>query len=105
MKNIGHDCGNTSDNNDPAAHFTELKVHFQLITTWPLAMKMGSALSDSRYRTIMMQSLPESYRPALQTITAAEKASSALATETAPAKKMKVEDLMTFFLEEAQHRS
>jgi len=48
-----------------------------------------------------MHSLPESYRLALQTITAAEQASAAMGGSTS--KKMKPEDLMNFFIEEAQH--
>jgi len=44
---------------------------------------------------------PPSYRPTLQTITAAERASSL--TSTSP-QKMKYSDLIDFLLEEAQHR-
>ena len=92
-----------SDNDDPKTHLTELKEHFQLmIQRRNSLIEMGSVLSDSRYRTIVMHSLPESYRPALQTITAAEQASAAMGGSTT--KKMKPEDLMNFFIEEAQHR-
>jgi hypothetical protein len=71
-----------SDDDDLAAHLTELKSHFQLMTSrCDNLLKMGSELSNSCYHTIIMQSLPESYRLALQTITATEQASSALATE------------------------
>jgi hypothetical protein len=49
-----------------------------------------------------MHSLPESYRPALQTITTAEQASATMGGSTT--KKMKPEDLMNFFIKEAQHR-
>ena len=48
-----------------------------------------------------MHSLPESYRPALQTITAAERASTASGGTST--NKMKPDDLMNFFIEEAQH--
>jgi hypothetical protein len=92
-----------SDNEDPKTHLAELKEHFQLMTQrHDNLTKMGSVLSDSRYRTIVMHSLPESYRPALQTITAAEQASAAMGGSTS--KRMKPEDLMSFFIEEAQHR-
>src|ERR1700722_13762592 len=63
---------------------------------------MGSVLSDSRYRTIIMHSLPESYRPALQTIPVAERANTASGVSST--NKMKPDDLMNFFIEEAQHR-
>jgi hypothetical protein len=49
-----------------------------------------------------MHSLPESYHPALQTITAAERASAASGAPSSS--KMKPDDLMNFFIEEAQHR-
>ena len=62
-----------ADNEDPKTHLSELKEHFQLmIQRRNNLVEMGSVLSDTRYRTIVMHSLPESYRPALQTITAAE---------------------------------
>ena len=62
---------------------------------------MGSTISDSCYNTIIMSSLPESYRPTLQTITAAEWASTLLGTSSSRA--MKPDDLITFITEEAQH--
>ena len=49
-----------------------------------------------------MSSLPESYRPTLQTITAAEQASTLLGMSSSRA--MKPDDLITFITEEAQHR-
>ena len=92
-----------ADNEDPKTHLSELKEHFQLmIQRRNNLVEMGSVLSDTRYRTIVMHSLPESYRPALQTITAAERASGA--TEASSSSKMKPDDLMNFFIEEAQHR-
>ena len=92
-----------SDNEDPKTHLSELKDHFQLmIQRHNSLIEMGSVLSDSRYRTIIMHSLPESYRPALQTITAAERASAASGGTST--NKMKPDDLMNFFVEEAQHR-
>jgi hypothetical protein len=64
------------DTEDPKTHLAELKEHFQLMMQhYTNLIAMGSVLSDSRYRTIIMHSLPESYRPALQTITAAKRAS------------------------------
>ena len=63
---------------------------------------MGSTLSDSRFNTIIMSSLPESYRPSLQTIMAAERTSAVLGTTSS--KRMKPNDLISFFIEEAHHR-
>jgi len=62
-----------SDNDDSKAHLAEIKQHFQLmLQRHENLIKMGSTLSDTRFNTLIMTSLPESYRPTLQTITAAE---------------------------------
>ena len=62
-----------NDNEDPNAHLVELKQHFQLmLQRRDNLVQMGSIVSDTRFNTIIMSSLPESYRPTLQTITAAE---------------------------------
>ena len=62
---------------------------------------MGSTISNLCYNTIIMSLLPESYRPTLQTTTAAECASTLLGTLSS--KVMKPDDLITFIMEEAQH--
>ena len=68
-----------SDNNDPKTHLAELKQHFQLMSQCHDNLtNMGSTLSNSRYNTIIMSSLPESYWPTLQMITAAEGTNAAL---------------------------
>ena len=91
-----------AENNDPKAHLTEVKQHFQLMgQRHDNLLKMGSTISNSRYNTIIMSSLPESYRPTLQTIMAAERASTLLGTLSSRA--MKPDDLITFIMEEAQH--
>src|SRR6201996_1550381 len=90
------------DNQDSKTHLSELKQHFQLmLQRRDNLIKMGSTLSDTRFNTLIMSSLPESYRLTLQTITAAERASSL--TSTSP-QKMKVSDLINFLIEEASHR-
>ena len=61
---------------------------------------MDSTLSDKRFNTIIMSSLPPSYRLTLQTITAAEQTSSLLGVMS---KQLKPDDLLSFILEEAQH--
>ena len=92
-----------AENSDPKVHLTEVKQHFQLMgQRHNNLLKMGSTISDSRYNTIIMTSLPELYRPTLQTITAAEQASTLLSTSSSRA--MKPDDLITFITEEAQHR-
>ena len=92
-----------AENNDLKAHLTEVKQHFQLMgQRHDNLLKMGSTISNSCYNTIITSSLPESYRPTLQTITAAEWASTLLGTLSSRA--MKPNNLITFITEEAQHR-
>ena len=55
---------------------------------------------DTCFNTIIMSSLPESYRPALQTITASEQASKLSGMQL---RAMKADNLITFITEEAQH--
>jgi hypothetical protein len=91
-----------SDNKDLKTHLAELKEHLQLMAQWHNNLiEMGSVLSDSHYQTIIMHSLPESYRPALQMIIVAEWANTTSGVSSA--NKMKPNDLMNFFIEEAQH--
>ena len=91
-----------ADNTDPKTHLSELKDHFQLMMhRHDNLLKMGSTLSDSCFNTIIMSSLPESYRPSLQIITAAERTSAVLGTTSS--KRMKADDLISFFIEEAEH--
>ena len=91
-----------AENNDPKVHLTEVKQHFQLMgQRHDNLLKMGSTISDLCYNTIIMSLLLESYRPTLQTITAAGRASTLLGTSSSRA--MKLDDLITFIMEEAQH--
>ena len=91
-----------SDNEDSKTHLSELKHHFQLMQTRrDNLIKIGSTLSDSRFNIIIMSSLPDSYRPALQTITASERVSKLSGGQ---ASSIKPGDLMSFIIEEAQHR-
>ena len=92
-----------ADNDDPKTHLSELRQHFQLMVQHhENLLKMGSQISDTRLNTMIMSSLPESYRPTLQTITASERAS-ALTSGSTP-RRMKPDDLIAFLIEEAQHR-
>jgi hypothetical protein len=61
-------------------------------------IQMGSTLTKSCFSTLIMSLLPPSYFPVLQTITAAQKAASSTVAI------MKPTDLITFFIEEAEHR-
>ena len=91
-----------AENDDPKVHLMEVKQHFQLMgQQHNNLLKMGLTISDSCYNTIIMSSLPESYRPTLQMITAVERASTLLGTSSLRA--MKPDDLITFIMEEVQH--
>ena len=91
-----------ADNTDPKTHLSELKDHFQLMMHQPdNLLKMGSTLSDSHFNSIIMSSLHESYCPSLQTIMAAKCTSDILGTTSS--KRMKADDLISFFIEEAEH--
>lgn len=56
---------------------------------------MGSSISDTRFNAIIMASLPASYRPVKQTISATERTSKSPMSPT---------DLMDFFTEEARNQ-
>jgi hypothetical protein len=58
-------------------------------------------MSETRFNMIIMSSLPPSYRPTLQTITASEHMSKLSGSETGV---MKSDNLISFILEEAHHR-
>jgi len=91
-----------SDNNDLKAHLVKIKQHFQvMLQRHENLIKMGSTLSDTRFNTLIMMSLPESHCPTLQTIMAAERASALTRTSS---QKMKANNLIAFLIEEAQHR-
>lgn len=100
---------------DPKTHLTELKSHFDLMMTrYDNIMKMGSTFTENRLITLITASLPKSYRPTLQTIAAADKASRNAALTSQPTSSsqpqqatlagMTARDLVEFFIEEAEHR-
>ena len=90
------------DNEDPKTHLTELKQHFQLMIQWrDNLIKMGSIISNTCFNIMIMSSLPNSYHPTLQTITAAEQTNK-LSESTS--KGMSPNDLIAFIIEEAQHQ-
>ena len=91
-----------ADNEDPKTHLTELKQHLQLMQQRRENLtKIGSTISETRFNIIIMSSLPESYRPTLQTITASERVGKLSGGQSSV---MKSDDLMSFIIEEAQHR-
>ena len=91
-----------ADDEDPKTHLSELKQHFQLmLQRRDNLIKIGSTMSETRFNIIIMSSLPESYRPTLQTITASERMSKLSGDKTSI---MKSDDLISFIIEEAQHR-
>ena len=90
------------DNDDPKTHLSELKTHFQtMLQCRDNLVQMGLTLLDARFNIILMLSLPESYRPTLQTITAAKRTSRLAGGKMSG---MKHNDLISFILEEAQHQ-
>ena len=90
-----------ADNDDLKAHLTELKAHFQLmLQQCDNLIKIGSIMSDTCFNIIIMLSLPESYWPTLQTITASKWVSKLSGLKS---NAMKADDLIAFILEEAQH--
>ena len=89
------------DNEDTKTHLTELKAHFQLMVhRQDNLVQMGSTLSETRFNTIIMSSLPESYHPSLQTITAAKRVNKLSGGQSSG---IKSNDLIAFLIEEAQH--
>ena len=54
-----------ADNDNSKTHLAELRQHFQLmLQRWHNLVKIGSAISDTRFNTIIMSSLPElSFKP------------------------------------------
>ena len=49
-----------ADNDDPKEHLTELKQHFQtMLHCHENILKIGSEISDTRFNTMIMSSLPE----------------------------------------------
>src|ERR1700678_3080566 len=91
-----------ADDEDPKTHLSELKQHFQLmLQRRDNLITIGSTISESRFNIIIMSSLPASYRPTLQTITATERINRLSGSQ---ANAMKSDDLIAFIIEEAQHR-
>ena len=86
------------DNEDSKTRLSELKSHFQtMLQRRDNLIQMGSTISDARFNIILMSSLPESYRPTLQTITAAERSSRLAGGQTSG---MKHDDLISFIIED-----
>ena len=84
------------ESSDAKIHLTEITAHFNLmVQRKENLIQMGSSISDTRFNAIIMASLPASYRPAKQTISAAER------TSKTP---MASSDLIAFFTEEARNR-
>ena len=91
-----------TDNDDLKTHLIELQNHFQtMLQCRDNLMKIGSTITETRFNIIIMSSLPKSYRPTLQTITASEQASKLSGMQSSA---MKADDLIAFIIEEVQHR-
>ena len=77
------------DNEDAKTHLSKLNQHFQLmLQRHNNLVQMGSTISDTRFNIIIMSSLLESYRPTLQTITAAKRASTLSSGKSSSMKPM-----------------
>ena len=103
-----------SVSSDPKTHLAELKSHFQLMMLrHKNLLEMGSSFSEQKLITLIISLLPNSYRPTLQTLTAADRASklkqpstlSEVATQTVAMTLagMSLYELMDYFIEEAEH--
>ena len=103
-----------SESSDPKTHLAELKLHFQLMMLrHKNLLEMGSLFSEQKLIMLITSSLPNSYRPTLQTLTAADRASklkqpstpSGVATQTVATTLagMSPYELMDYFIEEAEH--
>ena len=91
-----------ANNDNPKTHLSELKQHFQtMLHCRDNLMKIGSTMSNNHVNIIIMSSLPESYQPTLQTITALEWLSRLSGNQSSA---MGANKLMTFITEEAQHQ-
>ena len=90
-----------TDNNDPKTHLIELQNHLQtMLQRRDNLMKIGSTITETRFNIIILSSLPESYRPTLQMITASERVSKLSGMQSSA---MKADDLIAFIIEEVQH--
>ena len=90
------------ENKDLKSYLAELKAHSQTMVQHRNNLtQMGSTLSETQFNTIIMSSLPESYQPSLQTITATERVNKLAGGQSSG---IKSDDLMAFLIEEAQHR-
>jgi len=90
------------ESDDPRTHLMELKHHFELMSRrYDNLTEMGSTISTRRFATMIMSSMPPSYQPAIQTITAAERLGMTQGTVAKP--KMSHINLIAFFTEEAEH--
>ena len=91
-----------TDNDDLKTHLEELRQHFQTMQQChDNLLKIRSEMSDSQYNIIIMLSLPESYRSTLQTITVSQLVGK---LSGAQSKALKADNIMSFIIEEAQHR-
>ena len=91
-----------TDNDDAKTHLAKLKAHFQtMLQRRDNLMKIGSTMTETQFNIIIMSSLPESYRPTLQTITTSEHASKLSGMQS---NTIKADNLIAFIIEEAQHR-
>ena len=103
-----------SESSDPKTHLAKLKLYFQLMMSrHKNLLEIGSSFSEQKLIMLITSSLPNLYRPALQTLTAADRAlklkqpstllGAATQTVTTTLAGMSLYELMDYFIEEAEH--
>src|SRR5579859_1652600 len=84
------------ESSDPVAHYTEIKAHLDLMDMrYQNLTAMGSTIGDAKLCTLILGSLPESYRSLVQTVSSQRELSN-----TIPKKA----SLFKLILNEANHR-
>ena len=103
-----------SESSNPKTHLTDLKSHFQLMMLrHKNLLEMGSSFSEQKLIMLITSLLPNLYRPAVQTLTAADRAAklkqpttlmaAATQTVTTTLASMSLYELIDYFIEEAKH--
>jgi hypothetical protein len=80
---------------DPKTHLAEVKAHFEKMTERREFLRVTKApVSDSTYATIIISSMPNTYRPTIQMVETTMKVTG---------KTLDPNDLIAIFIEEAEH--
>jgi len=86
-------CPSSSDSK---THLSEVKTHFEKMTQLREHLRVtNSPISDSTFVSIIISSMPEVYRPTIQTVETTMKVTGS---------QIPPDDLIAIFLQEAEHR-